>query len=52
MPRHLNLSSIGMEIIDATLDREKMDEEELATSLKELEHLSIWKNITRTPHML
>jgi hypothetical protein len=28
-----------MEIIDATLDRERKDEEELATTLKELEHL-------------
>jgi hypothetical protein len=29
-----------MEIIDATLDRDKRDEEKLAISLKELEHLS------------
>jgi hypothetical protein len=28
-----------MEITDATLDRERKDEEELATVLKELEHL-------------
>jgi len=33
------LISVGMEITDATLDRVKMDEEELATTLKELEHL-------------
>jgi hypothetical protein len=33
------LISAGMEIIDATLDRDKRDEEELATTLKELEHL-------------
>jgi hypothetical protein len=32
------LIDIGMSIIDATLDRAKRDEEELATSLKELEH--------------
>jgi hypothetical protein len=29
----------GMKLIDATLDREKRDEEELAIALKELEHL-------------
>jgi hypothetical protein len=28
-----------MEITDATLDREKRDEEDLAAALKELEHL-------------
>jgi hypothetical protein len=33
------LISAGMEITDATLERGKRDEEELATSLKELEHL-------------
>jgi hypothetical protein len=33
------LISVGMEIPDATLDREKRGEEELATVLKELEHL-------------
>jgi hypothetical protein len=33
------LISAGMEIIDATLDREKRDEEELVTVLKELELL-------------
>jgi DNA repair ATPase RecN len=33
------LIGAGMEITDATLDREKRDEEELATVLKELEHL-------------
>jgi hypothetical protein len=33
------LIGAGMEITDATLDREKRDEEELATALKELEHL-------------
>jgi hypothetical protein len=33
------LIGIGMEITDATLDRAKRDEEELATTLKELEHL-------------
>jgi hypothetical protein len=32
------LIDVGMEITDATLDREKRDEEELATALKELEH--------------
>jgi hypothetical protein len=34
------LIDVGMEITDATLDRAKRDEEELATSLKELEHLN------------
>jgi hypothetical protein len=33
------LIDVGMEIIDATLDRVKRDEEELAAVLKELEHL-------------
>jgi hypothetical protein len=33
------LIGAGMAITDATLDREKRDEEELVTSLKELEHL-------------
>jgi hypothetical protein len=33
------LIGVGMTITDATLDREKRDEEELATALKELEHL-------------
>jgi hypothetical protein len=33
------LIDAGMEITDATLDRERKDEEELATVLKELEHL-------------
>jgi hypothetical protein len=33
------LIDAGMEIIDATLDREKRDEEEMDTALKELEHL-------------
>ena len=33
------LISIGMEIIDATLDRARKDEEDLATVLKELDHL-------------
>jgi hypothetical protein len=33
------LISVGMEIIDATLDREKRDEEDMAISLKKLEHL-------------
>jgi hypothetical protein len=33
------LINTGMAIIDATLDRMKRDEEELATTLKELEHL-------------
>jgi hypothetical protein len=33
------LIGAGMEITDATLDRERKDEEELATVLKELEHL-------------
>jgi hypothetical protein len=33
------LIGAGMEITDATLDRERKDEEELATALKELEHL-------------
>jgi hypothetical protein len=33
------LIGAGMEITDATLDRAKRDEEELATALKELEHL-------------
>jgi hypothetical protein len=33
------LIGAGMEITDATLDREKRDEEELAAALKELEHL-------------
>ena len=33
------LIGTGMAIIDATLDKEKRDEEELATALKELEHI-------------
>jgi hypothetical protein len=33
------LIGAGMEIIDATLDRVKRDEEELVSALKELEHL-------------
>ena len=33
------LIDVGMEIIDATLDRAKRDEEELVVVLKELEHL-------------
>jgi hypothetical protein len=33
------LIGVGMDIIDATLDREKRDEEELVVELKELEHL-------------
>ena len=33
------LINVGMSIIDATLDREKWDEKELATVLKELDHL-------------
>jgi hypothetical protein len=33
------LIGIGMTITDSTLDRAKRDEEELATALKELEHL-------------
>jgi DNA repair ATPase RecN len=33
------LIGAGMEIIDATLDKAKRDEEELAATLKELEHL-------------
>jgi hypothetical protein len=33
------LIDVGMEITNATLDREKRDEEELSTTLKELEHL-------------
>jgi hypothetical protein len=33
------LISAGMEITDATLDRARKDEEELATALKELKHL-------------
>jgi len=33
------LISAGMEIIDATLDRARKDEEELATALKDLGHL-------------
>jgi hypothetical protein len=31
--------SAGMEITDATLDREKRDEEEMDVALKEFEHL-------------
>jgi hypothetical protein len=38
-PRHPSLSGIGMAITDATLDRERRDEKELVTALKELEHL-------------
>jgi hypothetical protein len=38
-PKHLNLLVQGMTITDATPDREKRDEEELAIALKELEHL-------------
>jgi hypothetical protein len=37
--RKLELLSVGMELSDATLDRDKRDEKELATALKELEHL-------------
>jgi hypothetical protein len=33
------LIDVDMEIMDANLDRAKKDEEELATVLKELEHL-------------
>jgi hypothetical protein len=33
------LINVGMEITDSTLDRARRDEEELAVSLKELEHL-------------
>jgi hypothetical protein len=33
------LIGIGMDITDATLDRERRDEKDLATTLKELEHL-------------
>ena len=33
------LIDAGMAITDATLDRERRDEKELATTLKELEHL-------------
>jgi hypothetical protein len=33
------LIDAGMDIIDATLDRERKDEEELFIALKELEHL-------------
>jgi hypothetical protein len=33
------LISVEMEITDATLDKEKGDEEELAIGLKEMEHL-------------
>jgi hypothetical protein len=33
------LIGIGMAIIDATLDRARKDEEDLATTLKELDHL-------------
>jgi hypothetical protein len=39
---HAKMSELidaGMEIIDATLDRVRKDEEELAVALKELEHL-------------
>jgi hypothetical protein len=38
------LIGAGMEISDATLDREKRDEEELVTALKELEHLCHLEN--------
>jgi hypothetical protein len=40
--KHTKMSELigaGMEITDATLDRAKRDEEEMATALKELEHL-------------
>jgi DNA repair ATPase RecN len=37
--RTSELIGIGREISDATLDRAKRDEKELATALKELEHL-------------
>jgi hypothetical protein len=37
--KKFELIGVGMEITDATLDREKMDEEELTSTLKELEHL-------------
>jgi hypothetical protein len=33
------LIGAGMEITDATLDRERKDEEDLVAALKELEHL-------------
>jgi hypothetical protein len=34
-----DLIGVGMVIRDATLDRARKDEEDLATTLKELEHL-------------
>ena len=34
-----NIISVGMVITDATLDRERNDEEDLATALKDLENL-------------
>jgi hypothetical protein len=34
-----NLISVGMAIMNATLDRERRDEKELGTALKEMEHL-------------
>jgi hypothetical protein len=37
--RTYELIVMGMEISDATLDRAKRDEKELASTLKELEHL-------------
>jgi hypothetical protein len=40
--KHTKMSKLidrGMDITDATLDRERRDEMELATTLKELEHL-------------
>jgi hypothetical protein len=37
------LIGVGMAITNATLDREIRDEKELATALKELEHLHLLK---------
>jgi hypothetical protein len=34
-----DLIGVGMDIIDATLDREKWDEKELASAKEELDHL-------------
>jgi hypothetical protein len=39
MPEHPELIGVGRAISDATLDRERRDEKELVTALKELEHL-------------
>jgi hypothetical protein len=39
---HVKMSKLiggGMAIIDATMDRERKDEEEMATTLKDLKHL-------------